>query len=148
MRGMSYYPAPRVLVPPRPQFCCGCLRCFEATQARVDAAKTHSTKVCIWPPNQQQVHPRPNIRVVLVPEDDNGGYFNDEVFSSQFYDEAQIEDITYDDNIDNKESSNYSRVLPLDNPVKIQALPVRKVQTMSAKVNGLVTCLTLDSGAE
>ena len=136
MRGMSYYPAPRVHAPVRPQFRSGCQRCLEATPARIDAAKTHSTKDCIWPPNnQQQVPPRPNFRVVLVPENENDEYYNDEIFSSQFYDEAQIEDITYDDNIDNKESSYYSHVIPPNDPVKIQALPVRKVQTMSAKVN-------------
>jgi len=84
--------------------------------------------------------------VVLVPEEECQDYYNDQVFSSQFYDEANIEDVTYADN-SNKESEFYPSI-PFSNEIKINALPVRKVQTLSTKVNNIVTTLTLDSGAE
>ena len=146
MRG-GYYQPPRALAPVRPQFRSGCQRCLEAVPARTDAAKTHSTKDCIWPPNTpQQFQSRPNFRVVLVPEEECQDYYNDQVFSSQFYDEANIEDVTYADN-SNKESEFYPSI-PFSNEIKINALPVRKVQTLSTKVNDIVTTLTLDSGAE
>ena len=145
---------PRALPPPtRPQPNYGCQRCIEAIPARYDASKSHLTKDCPWPPNQtQSLQPKPNFRVVLIPENVEAteeNYYDQPVFDSQFYDEATLEDVTNADDNLNKESYFYSCVSNSSpNLVKFQALPIRKVQTLSASINGQNEILTIDSGSE
>ena len=97
---------------PQPQYLSGCRRCLEAIPARYDAAKTHATRDCRWPPNEtQNSQPRPNFRVVLVSEDSyesasGDSYYQD--YESQFYNDPVFEDVTqYDDPNENKDSTNY-----------------------------------------
>ena len=83
--------------------------------------------------------------MVLVPEPENDSsayeaaaadayYDNNLVFDPNMYENAAIEDVTnfYDDN---KESPFYSCPLNNQQSVKIQAMPIRKVQTVSATIN-------------
>ena len=146
---------PRALPPPaptQPPPSYGCQRCIEAIPARYDASRNHLTKDCPWPPNPtQNFQPKPNFRVVLVPENvevPEESYYDQPVFDSQFYDEATLEDVTNVD--DNKDSNYYSCISHLDskNPIKIEALPIRKVQTISATINGQNEIFTIDSGSE
>ena len=160
MRGSAYQP--RVYHPPaRPQanYMTGCKRCLEAIPARYDAATTHRTQDCKWPPNTSQ-GPRPNFRVVLVPEaqdqyqhpNSDLYYEQNPVFESSFY-PASIEEVTdYDDNV-NKEPEYYPQFYQSlsygDKEIKFQALPIRKVQTISVKINDSIDeILTIDSGSE
>ena len=150
------YP-PRALPPPvRPQYQSGCRRCIEAIPQRLDAARTHATSQCMWPPNppSQNFRQRPNFRVVLIPNEDQGqtseDYYDHEAFQNQFYD-ANFEDVT--DDYDNKDSAFYSCSSPnfqsiSSSQVHCNALPIRKVQTISAKINGVTEALTIDSGSE
>ena len=129
---------------------------MEAVPARYDSAKMHSTTQCPWPPNpiQSTSRPRPNFRVLLVldnAQDDvsdvvneNLYYDQNDVFESQFY-SATLEEVTNDD--ENKDSFYYPNVFNL-NQFCIQALPIRKVQTLSAIINGCNEVLTIDSGSE
>ena len=142
------YP-PRAL-PPRPQYVSGCQRCLEAIPARVDASRTHATKDCLWPPNTaQNSRPRANFRVVLVPEEEyanNEDYYEEnDVFTSQFYPDSNIEDIT--DSYDNKDSLQYSCSSSTPT-LNFNSLPIRKVQTISVKINDMNETLTIDSGSE
>ena len=146
---------PRALPPPaptQPPPSYGCQRCIEAIPARYDASRNHLTKDCPWPPNPtQNFQPKPNFRVVLVPENvevPEESYYDQPVFDSQFYDEATLEDVTNVD--DNKDSNYYSCISHLDskNPIKIEALPICKVQTISATINGQNEIFTIDSGSE
>ena len=60
-----------------------------------------------------------------------------------------MEDVTNADDNLNKESYFYSCVSNSSpNLVKFQALPIRKVQTLSASINGQNEILTIDSGSE
>ena len=141
-RGYPGYPPRPLPPPPRPH---GCQRCLEAIPARLDASKTHATKDCMWPPNTR---PRPNFRVVLVPEGEtvtNDEYYEQNETFSQFYNDASIEDIT--DTYENKDSLQYS-CSPSIQSVNFNALPIRKVQTISAKINDINETLTIDSGSE
>ena len=158
-RGFAPQFRPPAQFPPRANRMTGCSRCLEAVPTRYDAARTHSARDCPWPPNtgsQQTV--RPNFRVVLVPEPENDSsayeaaaadayYDNNIVFDSHMYENAAIEDVTnfYDDN---KESPFYSCPLNNQQSVKIQAMPIRKVQTVSATINDKIDVLTIDSGSE
>ena len=156
-RGFSNF-QPRASATPRPQLMYGgCQRCMEAIPARYDAAKTHSTAQCPWPPNSNLApRPRPNFRVVLVPDNSGAGdevnvaetiyYDQNDVFDpqSQYY-EASLEDVTNND--ENKESFYYSPVFN-SNHVKFQALSIRKVQTLTVTINGNYEVLTIDSGSE
>ena len=155
-RGFSNY-QPRALMPPtRSSYPQGCQRCIEAIPARLDASKTHATKDCLWPPNSNQnqtYNPRPNFRVILVPESQSSAeeYFDQtDVFSNQFYDDTAIEEIN--DNDANKDSSYYSPCFQSiscnSNQVQVNALPIRKVQTISVNINDVNEVLTIDSGSE
>ena len=154
---------PRALPPPpRAQYQAGCKRCLEAIPARYQAAQTHSTKDCTWPPNTSTgQNTRPHFRVVLVPEDQSQSnataavpasdeYYEQDVFNPSSFYHVSMEDATYyDDNFANKEYEYYSHLSQPTNGVKIQALPIRKVQTLSVKINdSLDNILTIDSGAE
>ena len=140
------YPPRPLPPPPRAQFLSGgCLRCLEAIPARLDASKTHATKDCLWPPNTR---PKPNFRVVLVPEEENvsnDDYYEQNEAFSQFYHDASIEDVT--DAYDNKDSLQYPYSSSIQT-VNFNALPIRKVQTISAKINDINETLTIDSGSE
>ena len=157
LRGFAHQP--RALHPPaRPQYLTGCRNCLEAIPARYDAASTHNTANCRWPPNSAPARPRPNFRVVLVPEEqppapvsDDSYYEQHEVFDNQFY-PASLEDVTQYDN-ENKEyeyyPQSYNSLSCVEKEVRFQALPIRRVQTISVKINDNVDqILTLDSGAE
>ena len=157
LRGYAYQP--RALHPPaRPQYMTGCKRCLEAIPARYDAARTHNTRDCPWPANNNiAAAPRANFRVVLVPEaqdqpPDSDSYYENSVFESTFY-PASVEDVTEYANFDNKESEYYPESFQSlsgsENDVRIQAMPIRRVQTISVKINdNLDQILTIDSGAE
>ena len=153
-----YFTPPRAWpAPARGSTISGCQRCLEATPRRYDAAKTHATNDCIWPPNNPSTfRQRPGFRVVYVPEtEDQSEAATEEYYGEQFahipqfYPEASIEEIFYNEDSENKSSSSY--VKPFINEptnVAIQALPVRKVQTVSANINNKVETLTIDSGSE
>ena len=158
MRG-HYFTQPRALPPPvRGPATSGCQRCLEATPRRYDAAKTHATNDCIWPPNNPSFRPRPNFRVVYVPETEDQSeaatseYYGEQfAHIPQFYPEASIEEIFYNEDPENKSYNSYVKPLIDDSlPTKIafQALPVRKVQTVSATINNKIETLTIDSGSE
>ena len=127
---------------------------MEAVPAHYDAARTHSTTQCPWPPNSNIAsRPRPKFRVVLVPDNttedadvaDANYYDQNDMFESQFYEATTLEDVTnYDDN---KDSFNYPDVFNC-NSVKVQALAIRKVQTLTVTINGCNEVLTIDSGSE
>ena len=121
-RGYPEY-RPRPLPPPtRSQYVsAGCQRCLEAIPTRLDASKTHATKDCRWPPNTAQ-NSRPNFQVVLIPEEENVN--TEDYLSSQFY----------------RSPSNQT--------INLNALPIRKVQTLSVKINEVLEILTIDSGSE
>ena len=160
----GYQPRPRALAPQLrppsqvpPGRMSGCMRCLEAIPTRYDAARTHATRDCPWPPNpgSQQSRPRPNFRVVLVPEDNSHGYevdatesyYNQEqFFNPDAYENGDFEDVTHV--YDNKDTPFYSCPLNSNQNFKVQAMTIRKVQTLSVKVNDENEVLTLDSGAE
>ena len=159
MRG-HYFTQPRALPPSvRGPAISGCQRCLEAIPRRYDAAKTHATNDCIWPPNNQSsFRPRPNFRVVYVPETEEQSeaateeYYGDQfAHMAQFYPEASIEEVFYNEDSENKSSYPYVKpFIDQSQPtnVAIQALPVRKVQTVSANINNKIETLTIDSGSE
>ena len=149
--------------PPPParsqQYFSGCRNCLEAIPARYQAAKTHATKDCTWPLNTvQDSRPRPRVpfRVVLVPEEQSQAPSSDVYYEQNAFYPMSLEDVTgYDDANydDNKEHECYpmfyNSLSCNETEVKFQALPIRKVQTISVKINQSIDeILTIDSGSE
>ena len=158
----SQFRAPSQFPPPTASRMSGCQRCLEAIPTRYDAARTHTTRDCPWPPNSaSQQTRRPNFRVVLVPEpEDNFAgaagpeaastdayYEQNMVFDANPYEGAALEDVThfYDAN---KDTEYYSCPTNFPTNVKVQQMSIRRVQTLSAKINGQNEVLTIDSGLE
>ena len=156
MRGYSNFPQSRPVPPQiRYQVPAGCQRCLEAIPTRYDAAKTHSTKDCMFPVNnnQQRFRQRPNFRVVIVPEQDNFENPENVYFSDESTFNANFEDITlYDYDNENKDTEFYCSPSTFQSLahkiVNFKALPIRKVQTISASINDKIGTLTIDSGSE
>ena len=126
----------------------GCQRCLEAIPARYDAARTHLTKDCVFPPNSNSNKPKANFRVVLVPDANftdapQESYYDEhnQIFDANYYEQAVVEDVTNDELVSNKDYEYYQCIPDSlsshQTPVKFQALPIRKVQTLTVDIHGV-----------